>query len=147
MEAANKGAHAGKSLSIGLAIDLPHEKTRSRHHAQFHVQYCHTSLRFWHCFARKVALVKHADAVVVMPAGIGTRDEPAEVMTLMQTNESRRVPVIFVGGEFWAGLLTWFKHDLLPRKLIAGRDLDGLRVIDKPGRGRTHDPGLLSRSR
>jgi uncharacterized protein (TIGR00730 family) len=132
MKAANKGAHAGKSLSIGLAIDLPHEKTSSRHHAQYHAQYHDISLRFRHFFARKVALVKHADAVVVMPGGIGTLDELAEVMTLMQTNKSRRVPVILVGGEFWGGLLTWFKHDLLPRKLIAGRDLDGLRVIDNP---------------
>lgn len=122
MEAANKGAHAGKSLSIGLAIDLPHEKPDA--------QYLDISLRFRHFFARKVALVKHADAVVVMPGGIGTLDELAEVMTLMQTKKSRRVPIILVGSEFWAGLLAWFEHDVLPRKLISRADLNGLRVID-----------------
>jgi uncharacterized protein (TIGR00730 family) len=124
MEAANKGAHAGKSPSVGLNIELPHEQSGNR--------FQDISLRFRHFFTRKVTFVKNSDAVVVMPGGFGTLDELAEVLTLIQTKKSRRVPIILVGSEFWHGLLEWFKSDLLPRKLIGEHDLDLMQVIDDP---------------
>lgn len=67
MEAANKGAHAGKSPSVGLNIELPHEQSGNR--------YQDISLRFRHFFTRKVTFVKNSDAVIVMPGGFGTMDE------------------------------------------------------------------------
>jgi len=124
MEAANKGAHAGKSPSVGLNIELPHEQSGNR--------FQDISLRFRHFFTRKVTFVKNSDAVVVMPGGFGTLDELAEVLTLIQTKKSRRVPIILVGGEFWNGLLEWFENDLIPRKLIGPNDLDLMQVIDDP---------------
>ena len=102
MEAANKGAHAGKSPSVGLNIELPHEQSGN--------QWQDISLRFRHFFTRKVTFVKNSDAVIVMPGGFGTLDELAEVLTLIQTKKSRHVPIILVGAEFWEGLLAWFKN-------------------------------------
>ncbi|KXU96417.1 decarboxylase [Caballeronia megalochromosomata] len=124
MEAANKGAHAGKSPSVGLNIELPHEQSGN--------QWQDISLRFRHFFTRKVTFVKNSDAVVVMPGGFGTLDELAEVLTLIQTKKSRHVPIVLVGSEFWAGLLDWFKTTLLTNGVISPKDLDLMQVIDDP---------------
>src|SRR5471032_1060636 len=124
MEAANKGAHAGKSPSVGLNIELPHEQHGNA--------WQDISLRFRHFFTRKVTFVKNSDAVIVMPGGFGTLDELSEVLTLIQTNKSRRVPIVLVGSEFWAGLLEWFRTTMLPMGLIGPHDLDLIQVIDDP---------------
>jgi uncharacterized protein (TIGR00730 family) len=124
MEAANKGAHAGKAPSVGLNIELPHEQSGN--------QWQDISLRFRHFFTRKVTFVKNSDAVIVMPGGFGTLDELAEVLTLIQTKKSRHVPIILVGGEFWEGLLAWFKESLVPMGLINPDDLNLMQVIDDP---------------
>jgi hypothetical protein len=124
MEAANQGAHAGKSPSVGLNIELPHEQSGN--------QWQDISLRFRHFFTRKVTFVKNSDAVIVMPGGFGTLDELAEVLTLIQTKKSRHVPIILVGGEFWKGLLGWFKDALTPMGLINPEDIDLMQVIDDP---------------
>ncbi|MEA3120455.1 MAG: hypothetical protein QOI13_3725 [Paraburkholderia sp.] len=124
MEAANKGAHAGKAPSVGLNIELPHEQSGN--------QWQDISLRFRHFFTRKVTFVKNSDAVIVMPGGFGTLDELAEVLTLIQTKKSRHVPIILVGSEFWKGLLSWFETSLLPMGLISPGDMDLMKVIDDP---------------
>ena len=124
MEAANKGAHAGKSPSVGLNIELPHEQSGN--------QWQDISLRFRHFFTRKVTFVKNSDAVVVMPGGFGTLDEMAEVLTLIQTKKSRHVPIVLVGAEFWEGLLSWFRNTLIPTGVISAKDLDLMQVIDDP---------------
>jgi uncharacterized protein (TIGR00730 family) len=124
MEAANKGAHAGKSPSVGLNIELPHEQSGN--------QWQDISLRFRHFFTRKVTFVKNSDAVVVMPGGFGTLDELAEVLTLIQTKKSRHVPIVLVGSEFWSGLLGWFKETLLVNGVISEKDLDLMKVTDDP---------------
>jgi uncharacterized protein (TIGR00730 family) len=124
MEAANKGAHAGKAPSVGLNIELPHEQSGN--------QWQDISLRFRHFFTRKVTFVKNSDAVIVMPGGFGTLDELAEVLTLIQTKKSRHVPIILVGAEFWEGLLAWFKNSLTPMGLINPTDIDLMQVIDDP---------------
>ena len=130
MEAANKGAHAGKAPSVGLNIELPHEQSGN--------QWQDISLRFRHFFTRKVTFVKNSDAVIVMPGGFGTLDELAEVLTLIQTKKSRHVPIILVGSSFWAGLLGWFKDSLVPMGLIGPNDIDLMKVTDDPDEVLSH---------
>ena len=124
MEAANKGAYEGKSPSIGLNIQLPHEQAGN--------PYQDISLRFRHFFSRKVMFVKYAAAYVVLPGGFGTLDELAEILTLIQTGKTRRIPVILVHEPFWAGLLDWFRHTLAEEKMIDLEDMDLMCVIDSP---------------
>ena len=124
MEAANKGAQAGGAPSVGLNIALPHEQKDN--------VYQDVSLHFQHFFARKVMFVKHASAYVVMPGGFGTLDEFAEILTLVQTGKSRRIPIVLVGTDFWQGLLDWFKATLLPEATISAGDLDLITLCDEP---------------
>ncbi|APR96004.1 decarboxylase [Pandoraea thiooxydans] len=124
MEAANKGAHGGASPTVGLNIELPHEQKGN--------QYQDISLRFRHFFTRKVTFVKNSDAFIIMPGGFGTLDELSEVMTLIQTQKSRHVPIILVGCEFWQGLLDWCRSTMLPMGLIGPHDLDLVTVLDDP---------------
>jgi uncharacterized protein (TIGR00730 family) len=124
MEAANKGAFDGKSPSIGLNIQLPHEQTGNA--------YQNISVTFRHFFARKVAFAKYASAFVAVPGGFGTIDELAEVLTLIQTKMGRKIPVILVDSVFWKGLIDWMKDQLLANKLISAEDLDLIQIIDNP---------------
>ena len=122
MEAVNKGAHAGKSPSVGLNIVLPHEQTSNA--------YQDIGLTFRHFFARKVMFVKYASAYVVLPGGFGTLDELMEIMTLIQTGKSRRIPVILVYAPFCKGFLAWFRDTLVPEGTISAADLDLVTVLD-----------------
>ena len=124
MEAANKGAFDGKSPSVGLNIKLPMEQVGN--------SYQDISLTFKHFFARKVMFVKYASAYVVLPGGFGTLDEFAEILTLVQTGKSRRIPIILVGADFWKGLIDWFKQILVVEGTISPEDMDLMTIIDDP---------------
>lgn len=124
MEAFNKGAYAGKSPSIGLNIQLPHEKSGN--------PYQDISLNFRHFFSRKVMFVKYASAYVVMPGGFGTLDELCEILTLVQTGKTRKIPIILVHRPFWQGLLQWLEHTVAKEGMINATDLELYKVLDHP---------------
>jgi uncharacterized protein (TIGR00730 family) len=124
MEAANKGAIAGKSPSVGLNIQLPFEQGGNG--------YQDVSMSFQHFFARKTMFVKHAVAYVVMPGGFGTLDELSEAITLIQTGKIRRFPIVLVGSEFWSGLIGWLKTTMLGEGVISAADLDLIKITDDP---------------
>lgn len=124
MEAANKGAFYGKSPSVGLNIQLPHEQVGNL--------YQDISQTFQHFFARKVMFVRFTSAYVVMPGGFGTLDELMEALTLVQTGKTRKIPIILVGSQFWGGLVEWFRTTLLEEKIISPEDMDLVQVIDEP---------------
>jgi uncharacterized protein (TIGR00730 family) len=124
MEAANKGAYAGKSPSVGLNIELPHEQNANT--------YQDISQTFRHFFARKVMFVRFTTAFVIMPGGYGTLDELLEVLTLVQTGKVRRMPIILMQGAFWQGLLVWLKERLVGEGMMAAADLDLIQIIDEP---------------
>lgn len=124
MEAANKGAYAGKSLSVGLNIQLPHEQGVNA--------YQHISLSFRHFFVRKVMFVKYASAYVVLPGGFGTLDELSEILTLTQTGKTPRIPILLVGREFWSGLGDWIQARLVAEHMIDEGDMQLFKLTDRP---------------
>ena len=67
MEAANKGAHGGRSPAIGLNIMLPFEQSGN--------EFQDVSIDFRYFFARKMMFVRFASAYVILPGGFGTLDE------------------------------------------------------------------------
>ena len=126
MEAANKGAFHGKSPSIGLNIELPHEQSSN--------EYQNISQNFQHFFMRKVMFVKYASAYVVMPGGFGTLDELMEALTLIQTGKTRNIPIILVHEPFWRGMLDWFRNMLVTEGMVSPDDMDLIQVIDEPSK-------------
>lgn len=124
MEAVNKGAYFGKSPSVGLNIQLPHEQ-----HANL---YQDISQTFRHFFARKYMFIKFATAYVVLPGGFGTLDELMEALTLVQTAKTRKIPIILVHEPFWRGLLDWFRQTLIAEGMIDEQDMDLIQVINEP---------------
>jgi hypothetical protein len=69
---------------------------------------------------------------VILPGGFGTLDELSEVLTLVQTGKSRRIPVILVGGDFWRGLLAWMEDKLVGEGMINAQDMNLMQVIEEP---------------
>jgi len=121
MKAANKGAYEGLSKSIGLNIELPHEQSAN--------SYLDECLTFEHFFSRKVMLVKHASVCVYFPGGYGTADELMEVLTLVQTQKMRPIPLVLYGAEYWRPLLSWFEK-LAEDGYIGHQDLALMSVVD-----------------
>ncbi len=124
MQAANKGAHAGNSPAIGLNISLPFEQSSG--------EFQDVSVNFKYFFARKMMFVRFASAYVILPGGFGTLDELSEVLTLVQTGKSRRIPIILVGGDYWRGLLDWMRDRMVGEGMISARDMDLMQVIEDP---------------
>jgi len=125
MEAANKGAYFGKSPSVGLNIQLPHEQQTN--------PYQDISQTFRHFFARKYMFVRFASAYVVLPGGFGTLDELMEALTLIQTGKARKIPLILVCTAFWQGMFDWFTARLVEEKMVDPEDIELIQLIDEPG--------------
>ena len=121
MQAANRGAFAGPSQSVGLNIVLPKEQQPNG--------FLDQCLSFEHFFTRKVILIKYACACVFFPGGFGTADELFEVLTLVQTRKGRDMQVFLVGSEYWSPLLSWFEQ-LESRQYIHPQDLQSFTVVD-----------------
>jgi uncharacterized protein (TIGR00730 family) len=124
MEAANRGAQAAGGLSVGFAIDLPHEQKSN--------PYIDIGVTFKHFYARKTMLVKAAEGFIMFPGGFGTLDELFEALTLIQTGKVLNFPVVLLGSEHWQGLLGWIQDRLLPENYISDDDEDLLYVTDDP---------------
>ena len=124
MEAANRGAFAGRSPAIGLNILLPHEQGGN--------DFQDESFDFRYFFARKMMFVRWASAYVVLPGGFGTLDELSECLTLVQTGKSRRIPIILVGRAFWQRLIDWLTDVLVAEGMIGEQDLELMQILEEP---------------
>src|SRR3954453_12777528 len=124
MEAANRGAKEGGSLSIGLNIELPFEQHEN--------QYLDRELTCHYFFTRKLFFVRYAIGFVVFPGGFGTLDELFEALTLSQTDKIRHFPVVLLGKDYWSGLVDWIREHLLAEGKISPEDMDLFTLCDDP---------------
>ncbi|MBI4502473.1 MAG: TIGR00730 family Rossman fold protein [Gemmatimonadetes bacterium] len=124
MEAANKGAREGGTVSIGLNIELPHEQAPN--------PYLDRMVNFRYFFVRKTMFVKYAHAFVVFPGGYGSMDELFEALTLIQTGKIKNFPVVLMGRTYWKGLIDWMSTVVMPGGNIAPGDLKLVHVTDEP---------------
>lgn len=135
MEAANRGAFEyaqacqleGRfncrplvSEGIGL-IRLNREKPNP---------YVQEHIVMTHFFSRKWLLVRYSVGFIVFPGGFGTLDELCEVVTLIQCNRMRSVPVILMHSAFWNPLIEWFTEYNIKQGLISPADLKIITVLD-----------------
>lgn len=124
MEAGNKGAQAGKGLSVGCNIELPFEQHSN--------PYLDIDLEFRYFFVRKTLFVKYSNAFVIFPGGFGTMDELFEALTLIQTRKVSNFPVILYNSKFWKGLVDWMRDAMLNLGTLSPEDLYLLRMSDDP---------------
>jgi len=134
MEAAHVGA--GLDNSLGFNITLPFEQKANRV-----VSGTSHDLSFRFFFLRKLFFVKEADALILCPGGFGTLDETLEVLTLIQTGKSPVVPVILLDepdGNYWKGLTSFFRNQLLAEGYILEADLNLLQLANSPQQAMRH---------
>ena len=124
MEAANRGAFEMGAPTPGLNITLPHEQRAN--------PYVTPSLSFkFHYFAiRKMHFMMRAKALVAFPGGFGTLDELFEVITLVQTQKAKPVPIILFGKDYWKRLINL--DVLVEDGTISAKDLDLIQYTDDP---------------
>jgi uncharacterized protein (TIGR00730 family) len=124
MEAANKGATEAGGTSVGLNIELPHERKPNPFRTK--------QLGFRHFFVRKVMFVKYAVASIICPGGVGTLDEFFEAVTLIQTRKIKYYPVFLINTGYWSGLIEWMKEKLVKEKMIDNADMSIFHLMDDP---------------
>jgi hypothetical protein len=148
MEAASRGAHEARGVSVGLNISLPHEQQAN--------PWANVRLDFRYFFARLVMFVKYACAFVCFPGGFGTLHEFFNSMTLIQTAKVEPFPVVLIGRRFWGGVRDWMQQQMLRRDFakIDRSDLslfcitdslhEALAIVEK-GRGMERERMLKTR--
>lgn len=127
MEAANRGAFECGAPSIGFNITLPHEQAPN--------PWSTPALTFrFHYFAmRKMHLAMRANALAVFPGGFGTFDELFEVLTLVQSQKMRALPIVLFGKDYWNKVVNFAA--LAEEGMISEADLKLFEIVDNPEEG------------
>lgn len=122
MEAANKGAYLANERSIALNMILPNEQIPN--------QYVSPELTFqFHYFAiRKMHFLMRAKALAAFPGGFGTMDELFEVLTLMQTNKIKKIPLLLFNKKFWNRVINF--EGLIDEGTIRPQDISLLKYVE-----------------
>lgn len=122
MEAANRGAYESGAPSIGFNITLPVEQQPN--------PYTTPELTFqFHYFGmRKMHLAMRANALVVFPGGFGTFDELFEILTLVQTRKTPRVPIVLVNKDYWSRVIDFDR--LCQEEMISRSDCNLFHYAD-----------------
>ena len=121
MEAANRGARDVGGPSVGCNIELPFEQQPN--------PYLDRSVTCRYFFVRKVLLFKYSYAFVALPGGLGTLDELAEALTLIQTAKIRQFPIVLMDKAYWAPF-TQMLQTMVAAGTISPHDLDLMLVTD-----------------
>jgi len=124
MEAANRGAKEGGTLSVGLNIHLPDEQALN--------PYVDVAYECRYFFVRKMMFAKYAHGFVIFPGGFGTMDELFESLTLIQTGKLANFPVILFGSDYWMPLVHWLRDKMLAEGCIEASELRLLALTDEP---------------
>ena len=124
MEAANKGAAEGGGVSVGLGIELPLEMGLN--------DYVEIGMEFRYFFVRKTMLRQVLPGIRGAPRRVGSLDEMFEALTLVATGKITKFPIILVGREYWAGLLSWLQDTVLARGNIGPAEFSLIKVVDDP---------------
>lgn len=124
MEAANRGAHEAGQPSVALNIALPREQAPNA--------YVTPGLSFqFHYFAiRKMHFMLRAKALVAFPGGFGTFDELFEILTLVQTHKSQKVPILLYGSDYWRSVIDF--DAMLAQGTISAEDAQCFQYVDSP---------------
>ncbi len=128
MEAANcgavlKGGDKSKITSIGIGVHGLTEPKNTCVQEYFTMDYF---------FARKWLLTQYSSGFIVFPGGFGTLDELSEVLTLIQTQQMKKVPIVLVGKEYWKPFYEWITNEMVTHNLITDEQVQLFSITDDP---------------
>lgn len=81
---------------------------------------------------RKWLMLNFSAACVIFPGGVGTYNEFAEVLTLIDMNLLPSIPIILYGKEFWEPFLTWMANDGVQRGFVKATILESFTLVNTP---------------
>lgn len=87
-------------------------------------------IRVKHLIERKWIMIHFSQTCVVFPGGVGTYNELAEVLTLLDMEMLRHVPFILYGSVYWQPVLSWMKDTGIAKGLIASELLKYVVLVD-----------------
>jgi uncharacterized protein (TIGR00730 family) len=123
MEAANRGALNANGESVGLNISIPSEQIPNIYQTK------DLACEFHYFFIRKFWFFYLAKALVIFPGGYGTMDELFELLTLIQTEKTKKqMPVVLYDSTYWNDVVNF--NALLKWGVISKGDLDLFRLFD-----------------
>ena len=117
---------AGREMSIGVNIRLPHEQGANPFIAQDPKL---VEMRYF--FTRKLMLIKESDGYAVLPGGFGTLDEAFELLTLLQTGKAQPAPLVLLDvpeGTYWRGWQRFVDEQVAARGLVSAEDHSLYRI-------------------
>jgi len=117
---------AGREMSIGVNIRLPHEQGANPFIAQDPKL---VEMRYF--FTRKLMLIKESDGYAVLPGGFGTLDEAFELLTLLQTGKAQPAPLVLLDvpdGTYWRGWQKFVDDQVATRGLVSPEDHSLYRI-------------------
>lgn len=124
MEAANRGARKANGRSIGLNISLPTEQNPNIYQTK------EISFEFHYFFIRKFWFFYLAKAMIVFPGGFGTFDELFELLTIIQTEKTKKhMPIVLYGKDYWEEVIDF--NALVRWGMISPDDLNLFKVCDE----------------
>ncbi len=126
MAAANLGARSipmDEARSVGVGLRGFHEEKNTYVQEYFELDYF---------FARKWLLTQYSIGFIVFPGGFGTLDEFSEILTLIQTAQMKKVPVVLIGKEFWSPFIEWINKEPLSHGLVSPEHVKLFSITDDP---------------
>ncbi len=87
-------------------------------------------MTFRYFFVRKTMFMKYSSGVIVCPGGFGTLDETFEALTLVQTQQVAKMPIVLFDSAYWRGLFDWIDGPVRERGMISNIDPDLVTITD-----------------
>ncbi len=122
MAAASQGAAEAGGTVIGVtveALELKYERSPN--------QWLTQEIRYDTMRERLHHLVIHSDAYIIMPGGVGTLQEIAEVWQMFRLNEIPHRPLILY-GRFWHPMF----ETMLQSGFVSVADWESVYTVDTP---------------
>lgn len=128
MEAANLGAihlikKEGDIRSIGIGVRGLHEDKNKYVQEYFELDYF---------FARKWLLTQYSKGFIIFPGGFGTLDELSDILTLIQTKQMPKVPIVLIGKDYWRPFMQWLTEEALAHGLVKPEHAKLFSMTDDP---------------
>ncbi len=123
MEAANKGAYDTGALSVSFGIRFDHQVRIN--------PYVTKSQNFFFPFVRKLIVTAPSKAFVIFPGGLGTMHQAFELLTLVQTKKTGKMPLVFIDSDYWSALDKFIRESLAKNfKTISKEDTGCYQLVD-----------------